>query len=131
MSDTADGYVIKVFNSADSTQIGEEIDITNPNTNFFLYDTSSLAQGTSIYYEIYGYAFDENEQKVPVTETTVSGKTVVNQLSEPLDVVVKWHVTTSDGTNLLVVNVEENTQDKLSLWYFTDKNGINSLNNFT
>lgn len=127
----ADGYIIKVFNSADSTQIGEEIDITNGSTNFYLYDTSALAKGTSIYYEIYGYKYDESEQKVPITETTVSGKTVVNQLEEPLDVVVKWHVTTSDGSNLLVVSIEEDTQDKLCLWYFTDKNGINSLNNFT
>ena len=131
MSEIADGYVIKVFNSANSTQIGEEIDITNGSTNFYLYDTSALAEGTSIYYEIYGYAYDEDEQKVPVTETTRSGNSPVNQLAEPLDVNVKWHVTTNNGASLLVVNVEEDTQDKLTLWYFTDKNGINSLHNFT
>lgn len=125
------GYTIKVFNGADSTQIGEAIDVPNGNTAFYHYDTSALADGTSIYYEIYGYTLGENDEKVSATEIATSAKSSVNQLNMPLDVDVKWHVTTSDGSNLLVVNVEEDTKDKLCLWYFTDKNGINSLNNFT
>lgn len=126
-----DGYVIHVYNGTDFSQIGDAIDISGGETGHYFYDTKDLAVGVSVYYEIYGYTLDEEQNKVIATEKSVSAKCVTNLLKEPLDVDVKWHVTTSEGLNYLVINVEGSTQEKLSLWYFTDENGVEFVNNYT
>lgn len=131
LGDDVDGYVINVFNGLDSSKVGETIEIISGETNYYQFVTKDLSSDISVYYEIYGYVLDDNQNKVVATETALSGKSAVNQLSQPLDVDVKWHVTTSEGANYLVVNVEEATQDKLCLWYYTDEDGVNFVNIFT
>ena len=135
LGEMVDGYVIHVYNGADNTQIGQSIEISGGDVDFYTYDTKDLTDVSSVYYEIYGYVEDENGNKTVATESAASGQSVVNQLNEALDVNVKWYVTTDGDSQYLVIHVDDSalssSAEKLGLWYATDENAINLTKNFT
>lgn len=135
LGELVDGYIINVYDGADNTKLLQSIEIDDCEKDFYAYDTKELTTVSSVYYEIYGYTLDDEQNKQIATNTVKTTKCDINVLTSPLDVDVKWYVTTSQGVNYLVINVEEKTQgnkqDKLCLWYCTDENGVNVVNTFT
>lgn len=137
LGEMVDGYIINVYNGTTNEKIGQSIEITDGFVDFYAYDTKELTDVSSIYFEIAGYVLGENQDKVVVTNMVKTTKMDINVLTSPLNVKVKWHVTTTSGIDYLVINVEEipldgaDTQEQLCLWYYTDENGVDLVKNFT
>lgn len=137
LGDMVDGYIINVYNGINNEKIGQSIEISDGSVDFYAYDTKELNAVSSVYYDISGFILDDEQNKTVVTNTVKSTKSDINVLTNPLNVKVKWHVTRITGIEYLVITVNEipldgaDTQEQLCLWYYTDKNGVDLVKNFT
>ncbi len=127
-----DGYIIDVYKGtfSDSEPLKQQILIVGGTQNSYEFcfnqdseeNAIALEAGTNVFYTIKAYKGDV-EDRMTSLSTTSSLATVKN---EPLSVEVKWHVTTIDTVDYIVLNVEEKAtetpQDKLWLWYYSDTN---------
>lgn len=122
-----DGYVIDVYRGSiltDEYKI-DSIVIEGGDVSSYEFDTSAYPADTTINCCIYAYIDDAGNRYLSSEECIGPGGYTKE---EPLKVDVKWHVTTIDGVDYLVIDVkellnnDETAQEKLRLWYYTDVN---------
>ncbi|MBQ8518542.1 MAG: hypothetical protein IJ455_02905 [Agathobacter sp.] len=119
-----DGYVLEMYKGSiltDENKI-DTIVVEGGDVSSYVYDTSAYEAGTTINYCVYAYIKDGEDRILSDWYIGPGGSTK----SEPLDVAVKWHVTTIENVDYLVIDVEEvlgaaeTAQDELCLWYCLD-----------
>jgi len=119
-----DGYVLEMYKGSvitDENKI-DTVVVEGGDVSSYVYDTSAYEAGTTINYCIYAYIEDGENRILSDWYIGPGGKTK----SEPLNVAVKWHVTTIENVDYLVIDVEEFleegdiAQDELCLWYYLD-----------
>lgn len=121
-----DGYVLDVYKGSvltDENKI-DTIVLEGGDVSSYTLDTSKYEVGTTIHCYIYAYIGD-GENRILSDKCVAPGGSTK---SAPLEVVVKWNVTTIDEVDYLVIDVEEfidsdeTAQEELCLWYYTDVN---------
>lgn len=121
-----DGYVIDVYKGSvltDENKI-DTIILEGGDVSSYVFDTSAYDAGTIINCCIYAYIKDGENRILSDMCVGPGGRTK----SAPLDVAVKWHVTTIENVDYLVIDVEEildsdeTAQNDLCLWYYLDTN---------
>lgn len=122
-----DGYVIDIYRGSiltDDYKI-DSIVIEGGDVSAYEFDTSAYPADTTINCCIYAY-IDDAENRYLSSKMCVGPGGYTKD--EPLNVDVKWHVTTIDDVDYLVIDVNEllndneSAQEKLRLWYYTDVN---------
>ena len=122
-----DGYVIDVYRGSvltDEYKI-DSIVLEGGDISYYEFNTSAYPADTTINCCIYAY-IDEAENRYLSSKMCVGPGGYTKD--EPLNVDVKWHVTTIEGMDYLVIDVKEllhnseSAQEKLRLWYYTGVN---------
>ena len=129
----ATGYLLNIYKGTEKLEsnIIKTVKIEDKDTTSYVLDTSAHDASETIFFEIYAYAGEEEEV---LSEPTLSQN--YKTKGQAVDVGVKWHVTTIEGVEYLVIDVTENLigdqepASTLLLWYYSDISEIKEKSSF-